>query len=95
MLNTLAVFHLLMSPLNVGLAVAVGLAMLVTVAVFQPTMSPYVVVAVVGLVAHSVMAVPMLASVMAVTACVPGAASSSVARATNHSDPMPHSSPLR
>ena len=38
--------------------------MLVTDAVFQPTMLPYVVVAVVGLVIHAVTAVPMLPLVM-------------------------------
>jgi hypothetical protein len=38
--------------------------MLVTAAVFQPPMLPYVVVAVVGLVIHAVTAAPMLASVM-------------------------------
>jgi hypothetical protein len=68
MFDTLAVFHLARSPLNVGLTIVVGLAMLVTAAVFQPTILPYVVIAVVGLVAHAVKAVPMLASVMGVTA---------------------------
>ena len=40
--DTLAVFHLEMSSLNVGL-LANSDAMLVTAAVFQPTMLPYVV----------------------------------------------------
>ena len=43
--------------------------MLVTAAVFQSPMLPYVVVAVLGLVTHAVTAVPMLPSVMAVCAC--------------------------
>ena len=43
--------------------------MLVTAAVFQPAIGPYVVVAVVGLVTHAVTAVPMLPFVMAVCAC--------------------------
>ncbi len=68
--KTLAVFHLLMSALNVGLAINDGLnsdAMLVTAAVFQSAMFPYVVAAVVGLVNHAVAAVPMFVCVMAVT----------------------------
>ena len=40
--------------------------MLITAAVFQATMLPYIVTAVVGLVSHAVTAVPMLALVMAV-----------------------------
>ena len=63
MFATLAVFHALMSSLNVGL-LANTEAMLVTAAVFQPPMLPYVVVAALGLVIHAVTAVPMLASVM-------------------------------
>ena len=39
-------------------------AMLLTAAVFQPVMLPYVVVAVVGFVIHAVAAAAMLASVM-------------------------------
>ena len=69
MVDTLATFHLLMSALNVGLAVYDGknrLAMLVTAAVFQSAIGPYVVVAVVGLVSHAVAAVPMFVLVMAV-----------------------------
>ncbi len=42
--------------------------MLVTAAVFQSTIGPYVVVAVVGLVAHAVTAVAKFALVMAVSA---------------------------
>ena len=61
--DTLAVFHFEMSLLNVGL-LENSEAMLVTAAVFQLTMLPYVVVAVVGLVTHAVTAVPMLPSVM-------------------------------
>ena len=67
-LATLATFHLLMSPLNVGLLLN-SEAMLVTAAVFQSVMLPYVAAAVVGLVAHSVAAVPMLPFVMVVCAC--------------------------
>ncbi len=94
MFDTLAVFHLLMSALNVGLAVGEGLAMLVTSAVFQPTMSPYVDVAVLGLVAHAVMAASMLASEMGMSALAAGTASSIVAKAASHSDPLPQSSLL-
>jgi hypothetical protein len=46
--------------------------MLLTEAVFQLTMLPYVVVAVAGLVNHAVTAAPMLLFVMAVWACAPG-----------------------
>jgi hypothetical protein len=63
MFATLATFHLLMSALNVGLFVN-SEAMLVTAAVFQSAMLPYVVVAVVGSVAHNVTAAPMLLFVM-------------------------------
>jgi hypothetical protein len=42
--------------------------MLLTAAVFQSAMLPYVAAAVVGMVAHAVAAVAMLASVMAVKA---------------------------
>ncbi len=49
MLETLATFHLPMSALNVGFALN-RFAMLVTAAVFQSAMLPYVVAAVVGLV---------------------------------------------
>jgi hypothetical protein len=75
MLDTLTTFHLLMSPLNVGRAVLDGkssFAMLVTAAVFQSVIGPYVVVAVVGLVTHAITAVFKFASVMA--ACVLGVA---------------------
>ena len=71
MLDTLATFHLLMSPLNVGRAVLDGksrFAMLVTAAVSQSAIGPYVVVAVVGLVTHAITAVFKFASVMAVSA---------------------------
>ena len=71
MLVTEATFQLAMLSLNVVWPEN-SWYMLVTAAVFQPTMLPYVAVAVVGLVIHAVTAVPMLASVMAVTACVPG-----------------------
>ena len=57
-----------MSALNVGLLASTE-AMLVTAAVFQSPMLPYVVVAVLGLVTHAVTAVPMLPFVMAVCAC--------------------------
>jgi hypothetical protein len=63
MLDTDATFHLLMSSLNVGL-LANSEAMLLTAAVFQPAMSPYVVAAVPGLVTHAVTAVPMFDCVM-------------------------------
>ncbi len=46
--------------------------MVVTAAVFQSAMLPYVVAAVVGLVAHAVAAVPMFTFVMAVCDCAPG-----------------------
>ena len=72
MLLTDAMFHLLMSLLNVAWLLNSS-AMLVTAAVFQPTMLPYVAAAVVGLVTHAVAAVPMFAFVMAVCACAPGA----------------------
>ncbi len=89
MFETFAVFHLLMSLLNVALLEKRS-AILVTVVVFQSAMLPYVVV-----VGNKETAVLMLSLVMTVSACVPGAARSTVARATSHSDPMPHSSPLR
>jgi hypothetical protein len=69
MLDTLATFHLLMSPLNVGREVLDGKNswyMLVTPAVFHSAMLPYVVAAVLGLVIHAVAAEPMLLWVMAV-----------------------------
>ncbi len=66
MVETLAVFQLVMSSLNVGL-LENNDAMLVTAAVFQPAMLPNVVVAVVGLVTHAVTAVPMLPFVTHVT----------------------------
>jgi hypothetical protein len=56
-----ATFQLPMSELNVGLK-ANNEPMLVTAAVFQSAMLPYVVAAVVGFVAHAVAAVPMLPS---------------------------------
>ena len=56
-----ATFHLLMSPLNVGLEEK-SEAMLVTAAVFHSAMWPYVAAAVVGSVAHAVAAAPMLVS---------------------------------
>ena len=46
--------------------------MLVTADVSQSAIGPYVVVAVLGLVSHAVAAVPMLAFVMAVSACAQG-----------------------
>ncbi len=64
-MDTLATFHLLMSPLNV-LKPLNRSAMLVTAAVFQSAIGPYVVVAVVGLVPHAVAAVLMFVLVMAV-----------------------------
>ena len=45
----------------------------VTAEVSQSPIGPYVAVAVVGLVTHAVTAAAMLAFVMAVSACVPGA----------------------
>jgi hypothetical protein len=66
MFETLAVFHLPMSSLNVGLLANID-AMLVTAAVFQYPIGPYVIAAVVGLVAHAVTAVSMLASAMHVS----------------------------
>ena len=68
---TEATFQLAMLSLNVGWLMNCE-AMVVTAAVFQPTMLPYVVVAVVGFVIHDVTAVSMLESVMAVSACMPG-----------------------
>ena len=65
MLETLATFHLLMSALKVGFALN-RFAMLVTAAVFQSAIGPYVVVAVTGSVSQAVAAVPMFALVMAV-----------------------------
>ena len=47
--------------------------MLVTAAVFQSAMLPYVAAAVVGFVAHAVAAVPMFVFVMAVSVCATGA----------------------
>jgi hypothetical protein len=64
--DALAVFHALMSSLNV-VWLADSEAMLVTAAVFQPPMLPYVVVAELGLVIHVVTAVPIFVFVMAVT----------------------------
>jgi hypothetical protein len=46
--------------------------MLLTAAVFQPTMLPYVVAAVTGLVTQAVTAVRMFVFVMAVNACAQG-----------------------
>jgi hypothetical protein len=83
--DTLAVFHFEMSSLKVSL-LAKTHAMLVTMAVFQPTMLPYVAAAAVGLVAQAVTAPPIFELVMAMSACVPGAASSNTA---SHSDPTP------
>ncbi len=70
-LDTDATFHLLMSALNVGLEEKSQI-MFDTAAVFQPTMLPYVVVAVAGSFTHAVAAVPMLAFVMVVSACATG-----------------------
>jgi hypothetical protein len=89
MLDTLATFHLLMSALNVGRAVFDGwnrYAMLVTAAVFQSAIGPYVVVAVVGLVSHAVAAVPMFASVMAACAATCAGRKSSSATPTRRCD---------
>ena len=47
-------------------------AMLVTAAVFQSAMLPYVVAALLRLIAHAVTAAPMFAFVMAVSACAQG-----------------------
>ena len=63
MFDTDATFHAPMSTLNVGL-LENSEAMVVTAAVFQPTMFPYVVVAVVGFAIHAVTAASMVASVM-------------------------------
>ena len=65
---------LLNSQSNVGLP----WYMLVTAAVFQPTMLPYVAAAVVGLFTQASAAKAMFESVMAVCACVPGAKRSAV-----------------
>jgi hypothetical protein len=68
---TLATFHLLMSPLKVGLAVPAGLnrfVMLVTAAVFQSAIGPYCDLAVTGSVTHALAAAAMFALVMAVCA---------------------------
>ncbi len=62
--------------------------MLLTATSFQPATLPYVVIAVVGLVGHDVTAVPTLALVMAATACVPGAASTSVATTASNTIPQ-------
>ena len=70
-MDTEATFHLLMSSLNVGL-LANRSYMLLTAAVSQPAMLPYVAAAVVGLVIHAVTAVAMFAFEMAV--CVLGSA---------------------
>ena len=89
MLDTLATFHLLMSALNVGLAVSDGknrFAMLVTAAVFQSAIGPYVVVAVLGLVSHSVAAVPMFPLVMAVCAATCAGRKSSSTTPTRRCD---------
>ena len=64
--EALAVFHLLMSSLKVGL-LAKTEAMLVTAAVFQYPIGPYVLAAVVELVIHAVTAAPMFASMMHVS----------------------------
>jgi hypothetical protein len=60
MFATLTVFHLLMSPLNVGLLLN-SEAMVVTAAVFHSTMLPYVVA---SPPIHAVTAAATLASVM-------------------------------
>ncbi len=61
MLDIDATFHLEMSSLNAGL-LANTEARLVTAAVFQYPIGPYVAAAVLGLVAHAVTAAPMLPS---------------------------------
>ncbi len=65
--------------------------MLVTAAVFQPTMLPYVVVAVVGSVSHAVTAVPMLALVISTNACALGTAIRTVAKIASSAIPLPQS----
>ena len=85
MFATLATFHLLMSALNVGL-LANTEAMLVTAAVFQSAIGPYVVVAVVGLVSHAVTAVFKFASVMAVCAAMCAGRKRSSARPASRCD---------
>jgi hypothetical protein len=85
MLDTLATFHLLMSALNVGLSLNKD-AMLVTAAVFQSAIGPYVVVAVVGLVSHAVAAVSMFALVTAVCAATCAGRKSSSATPTRRCD---------
>jgi hypothetical protein len=66
-----ATFHLPMSALNVGW-LANNWFMLLTAAVFQSAMLPYVETAAVGFIAHAVTAVPMFVFVMAVSACAHG-----------------------
>ncbi len=63
MFDTDATFHLLMSALNVGLLLNTD-SKLVTAEVLHSAMSPYVVVAVLGLVTHAVTAAPTLPFVM-------------------------------
>jgi hypothetical protein len=67
MFDTDATFHLLMSLLNVGLEEK-SETMLVTAAVSQSAIGPYVVAAVVGVFTHVFTAVYLFASVMAVSA---------------------------
>jgi hypothetical protein len=71
MLVTEATFQFAMLSLKVGWLLNCE-AMVVTAAVFQPTILPYVFVAVVGFAIHDVTAASMLASLMAVCACMPG-----------------------
>jgi hypothetical protein len=86
---TLATFHLLMSPLKVGLAVPAGLnrlVMLVTAAVFQSAIGPYCDLAVTGLVTHAVAAAAMFAFVMAVCAATCAGRKRSSARPARRCD---------
>ncbi len=88
MSETLATFHLLMSALKVGFALN-RIAMLVTAAVFQSAMLPYIAAAAVGLVAHAVAAVPMFPFVMAVCAATSAGSTRSSARPTRRCDHRP------
>jgi hypothetical protein len=85
MFATLATFHLLMSPLNVRLNWN-RFVMLVTAAVFQSAIGPYVAVAVTGLVTHAAAAAAMFAFVMAVCAATCAGSKRSSARPARRCD---------
>ncbi len=83
--NTLAVFQFEMSSLNVVLGIKIWY-MVVTALVSQSAIGPYVAVAVAGSVSHSVAAVPMFASVMAVCVAMCAGTKRSSARPARRCD---------